>query len=480
MQIDKITTQIAEARQAKSQNPGLRPRACRRRITDLLVMGMCCLFGCLPGLLLAQTLAQTSSAPATFSGGGEIRIAVSGQAVAERNNAYRVGLRWLLQRYANRTGEVGIINHEETREALGTSENYVDAFEYARIPEGTSVGSQPASRAVRESGIATHWLTVQYSIPALDKLVALTRIAESSDESDESAQTNSSSGRASAWSNESLLWMLVQDDANELWVSHEITPHVVVRLTEVAGEFGTVIHFPTFDTTDLAMVGPENLESLDETAELRLRETASRYRYPRLVAGIVERQIAGGWQLGLARFDLTDAERPSERLDAEAPTLDSALQVLAGWMSGVVDATGKPLQSLSGSGVDEPLSFGGNSDASARIWFDGVVDGGSYRRIHRYLQEFDGLERARMLEINSKGVLFEVSPRSSLTGVSRALQSQTWLELGQSPQAVEQNNESSAQISDTTSATSAASTSSEASVSAAPVPKADLYMRYVF
>jgi len=277
---------------------------------------------------------------------------------------------------------------------------------------------------------------------------------------------------ASASSDESLLWLLIQDDATEIWVSGEITPHVVVRLTELAGNFGTAIHFPTFDTTDLAMIGPETLEALDPAAEVRLRETANRYRYSKLVAGIVQRQVAGGWELELARLDLTDAERATDRLEAQAPTLDSALQVLAGWVSGVVDAAGKPLQSGS-TNDDVPLSFGGSA----------------YRQIDRYLQGFEGLEHARMLEINGQGVLFEVSPRSALAGISRALQAQTWLERGDPPQTIDQGQSASTQIADAAAGPSTTATTSPSTLSAplgndnpapVPVPKADLYMRYVF
>jgi len=479
MQIDKITRQFANARLAKSFIPGCVPRALQRSLANLQALGICCLLGCLPGV----GFAQTSSSPAPFIGGGEIQIAVNGQDEIERNDAYRVGLRWLLQRYANRSGEVGVINHEQTRDALATPENYVDAFEYARIPDGTSVGSQPASNNVRSSGIATHWLIVQYSVPALDKLVALTRITDASEESGESGSTH-----ASASSDESLLWLLIQDDATEIWVSGEITPHVVVRLTELAGNFGTAIHFPTFDTTDLAMIGPETLEALDPAAEVRLRETANRYRYSKLVAGIVQRQVAGGWELELARLDLTDAERATDRLEAQAPTLDSALQVLAGWVSGVVDAAGKPLQSGS-TNDDVPLSFGGSAGTGARIWFDGAIDGGSYRQIDRYLQGFEGLEHARMLEINGQGVLFEVSPRSALASISRALQAQTWLERGDPPQTIDQGQSASTQIADAAAGPSTTATTSPSTLSAplgndnpapVPAPKADLYMRYVF
>ena len=190
--------------------------------------------------------------------------------------------------------------------------------------------------------------------------------------------------------------------------------------------------------------------------------------------------------MNLARLDLTNAEQASDRLEAPTATLDAALQVLAGWVSGVVDATGKPLQS--GSNTDAPLSFGGSEGTGARIWFDGAVDGGSYRQIDRYLQGFEGLEQARMLEINGQGVLFEVSPRSAFAEISRGLQSQTWLERGNPPPPTEQGQSASTQVSDAAAGPSTSATSSaplatplgNESPAPVPVPKADLYMRYVF
>ena len=124
-------------------------------------------------ILLFMDVAAAQSQPLTAAqlGGGEVQVAVNGQDERERQAAYRLGLRTLLQRYASRSDNPAIASSESAQEALGSAENLVDAFEYARIADRSAAGSIPVTRKVRDSAEVTHILTVQYSLAALDQLL---------------------------------------------------------------------------------------------------------------------------------------------------------------------------------------------------------------------------------------------------------------------------------------------------------------------
>jgi len=449
------------------------------------------------------SLSQTQPQTAAELGGGEVQVAVNGQDDAERQAAYRLGLRILLQRFASRSANPAIANSEYAQEALRSAENLVDAFEYARIADRAAAGSIPVTRKVRDSGEATHILTVQYSSAALDQLLS----DSANENSPDAGQTsNTTTANRARQVREALLWIMVQDDAAEIMIGSETAPAVVGRIRELAGGVGWVSGFPSLDVIDLAAVGPETLEALDQPSQELLRQAAGRYRFPRLLAGTVARQREGNWKLSLLSLDaLTDKSEASDdssepsatKIELQAETLDAALQLVVAWMSGGLNGGGdqSPDTDLTTGtaalGTSGAQSSFGSSAAGARIWFSGVVGGGDYARIAGFLENLPSVTSSRMIELRPGGLLFQIEPRSALAAASAELQGEQWLQLSSKPRSVAPETDSSigsASGSTTALNSNVASNSAAASTSGAPArdtaasndsPEADLYLRYI-
>ena len=459
----------------------------RRSFFSLLVLCVRCLvvFACMD-----VAVAQSPALTASELGGGEVQIAVNGQDESERQAAYRIGLRTLLQRYASRSDNPAIADSESAQEALDTAENLVDVFEYARIADLSAAGSIPVTRKVRDSGEATHIVTVQYSLVLLDQLL-VESINENNSDAGEIIDTTPA--RLAPEVREALLWILVQDDSAEIMIGGETAPSVVGRIKELTGGVGWVSGFPGLDVVDLAAVGPETLEALDQPAQDLLLQAASRYRFPRLLAGTVARQREGNWKLSLLLMDVLldetgqseseqSAEQATSTIELQAQTLDAALQLLVAWMSGGLDANGGLSSSTAeeqtnAAGPGTQSAFSGSTSEGARIWFSGVLTGADYARISGFLANIDGVSSSRMLELRPDGLLFQISPRSALAGASAELQGQQWLRLaseGTSGVPEADNNSSSQQAS----ASSSAATDQPTAVKN-DSPQADLYLRYI-
>ncbi len=433
-------------------------------------------------LFLSIAHAQNDGSSVRFRGGGEIQVVVNGQGEAERADAYRIGLRWLLQDYAISAGERQIINHEATRQALSEPEKFVDAFEYTRIPEGQPIGSLPMSPSVRDSGAATHWITLQYSVPALNQLVAAAN-EEPSDADDTPATADNQTGRQAVSSRQALLWLLIEDQNLQLWVAPDTAANVVARLTELAGSHGYRLEFPLFDVTELALVGPETLDNPGVEEETRLRESATRYRFNQLIAGTIKSKTAGGWQVDLLRLFIGLEDQVTQKFKTDAATLDAALQAVVGWLAGSLDQNGRLLPS-STPDQSQSQSFAVTSGNSARIWIGGSIDSTAITRLKQYFSQNEAVEHASLSEIRANGVLYQIAPRSSLASVSSDLQAQTWLELGSREDGGFTDIEPPASDQNSTGPTIADASNTGGAVTT-PVPEprspqADLYLRYVF
>jgi len=440
-------------------------------------------------------VAQSNALTAAELGGGEVQVAVNGQDEAERQAAYRVGLRTLLNRYARRADDPAIADSEAAQEALGAAENLVDAFEYARIADLAAAGSIPVTRTVRDSGEASHILTVQYSFAALDQLLAASNAEgqeQGESESDSDQNTNAAPASVARAAREALLWILVQDDGAEIMIGNETAPAVVGRVKELAGGVGWISGFPSLDVVDLAAVGPETLEQLDESSQVLLQEAARRYRFPRLLAGTVARQREGNWKLSLLSMDVVPespdasaepdgpAVQAVSTIELQAATLDASLQLVVAWMSGGLDANGATLSSSADAATTAATqsSFSTSADG-ARIWFAGVAGGADYARIADFLGNIEGITSARMVELRPDGLLFQINPRSALAVASAELQGQSWLQLSSRLPSQTGDTDTANGSLEGSSPDTASSTVAGNRAAQNESPQADLYLRYI-
>lgn len=358
--------------------------------------------------------------------GGEVQIATNGQDSEERDSAYRAGLRWLL---SSRAQDFASVDRDRINAVLNEAQDYVDAFEYIELPSQQALASVPVTKRVRDAGEATHLLSVQYSMVAI---TAALLVADGN-------QVSESAPRSQRVLNDALLWLLVRDGSSDLFVSDATTPIVTSRLRELAGGFGWVIDFPALDVTDLAYIGPDEIETTVQTvitAEAAaatpgltlspaLLKASERYGKDLVLTGFAEKNAAGTWQLRMRR----DFMRPDESLDqtfrpalsVSGTNFDQLLQQAMAWNAGVNAGS-------SFSGVTDS-SAGSLSDVTATVYFDGVGGAGEYLRLIKLLENLQGVEEASALEVGQNSLLIAFSPRSALASVSSALQSRDWLRL---------------------------------------------------
>ena len=325
-------------------------------------------------LLCAVCLVSGSAFAVT---GGEVQVATNGQDLQERNSAYRTGLRWLLN---NRPDAFGSIDQEQVNVVLNGAENYVDAFEFIELPGQQALNSVPVTAKVREAGEATHLLSVQYSVAASTAALSLELSTDTETPAQPSVRTLTSA----------LFWLLIRDGNKDLIVNDATTPGVASRLRELAGGFGWAIDFPELDVTDLAFIGPDEINNASQadvaaepaglTLSPEILRASERYSQDLVLTATAAKDAAGSWQLRVRR----DFVRPDESIDqafrepleAAGPNLDRLLQQAMSWNAGLGDGT-------TPAGFIDTAAIAANtlSDSGARIYVAGVGDARDYLRL---------------------------------------------------------------------------------------------------
>ncbi len=360
--------------------------------------------------------------------GGEVQVATNGQDTLERSSAYRTGLRWLLN---NRADELGALDRELVNVVLDEAENYVDAFEFIELPEQQSIAAIPVTAKVREVGAATHLLSVQYSVAAITAALSI-----ESDVVDETLQPS-----VRSLSN-ALLWMLIRDGNTDLIVSDATTPGVASRLRELAGGYGWTIDFPELDVTDLAFIGPDEINDASQadvaaepvglTLSPQLLQASQRYDQELVLTATAAKDAAGAWQLRMrrdfARPDATIDQTFRAPLTASGPNLDRLLQQAMSWNAGL-SGTDPGTVSDNSNTVAGDISGNGLTDSGARIYVAGIDGAAQYLRLMNIVNSVAGVEQTNALEIGQNSLMIGVSPRSALASVSSSLQTREWLRL---------------------------------------------------
>ena len=150
-----------------------------------------------------------------------------------------------------------------------------------------------------------------------------------------------------------LLWLLIRDGSSDLIVSDATTSGVASRVRELAGGFGWVIDFPELDVTDLAYVGPDEIDtavSTEISAEVAqatpgltlsptLLKASERYSKDLVLTAFAAKDAAGSWRLQIRRdfskLDTSIDQTFREPLDVSGSSLDRLLQQAMGWNAGL-------------------------------------------------------------------------------------------------------------------------------------------------
>lgn len=384
--------------------------------------------------LLVSALALSVSESAL--GSETVKVAVNGQDDNEKLDAYRIAMRWLLQR---RTAGSALANSEEIRAAIREAGNYVDEFEFQSAAE-TSLDRMPITGKVRETGQATHILTVTLSAEALDRLIAEQSLEL--EEPDQPSVTKRVDRRA-------LVWLLVVDEQREIFVSEAVAEPVVSRMRELAGGYAWNIYFPALDTLDLSLVGPDDLLQ-QKTA--RIEQASTRYQLPQLLTGVLTRQTGGRWS---GQWTLVDSSQQltvnSEsgdssdeqgsnpgsvrRFDEDAATLDEMLQRGVAWLVGEIDDKGEAAGSASSRLSANTGTGFGLRDSGALLWLGNIHSTSAYAKSMRFLGEIEELESVQPVFTAEAGMLLTVLPRSAISAISLAAADRSWLQQAAESQA---------------------------------------------
>ncbi|MBX2824188.1 MAG: DUF2066 domain-containing protein [Gammaproteobacteria bacterium] len=338
---------------------------------------------------LASTLTVAATDPAF------VEVAVNGQSTEEEAAALRVGLRIVLLRLASANQP---LSPAAVRRAEEEAASFVQQRSY-RIPgaEDRITRQTPLTDRVRETGQATHLLSIQYSREIINQLI----LAESETGDDDDAAEEAIDPRSA------LVWLLVVDGNQRVVVGGNSAANIMRRAREIGGGFGQQLQFPVWDDSEKQQMGGVDLR----TAEMSTILAASqRYRESVVLVGTLVRERGRNWNGVWRRF-----QGQSETQSAfESASLDQALQTGIRWLagSGNLSTVGDP--ALSTRAAARQL---GNEGL---IWIGSVTDTRAYARV---IELVDNLEGATVYlkSMLQDSLVVAVTPRTAVTDVARAL-----------------------------------------------------------
>ncbi len=327
-----------------------------------------------------------------------VNVAINGKTASEEFVAYRTAMRIVILREARRTGgDSSVFERDDVQDALRSAENWVLQVS-ARTFESTDVLTEQVAktRSVRESGVATHWLTIGF---APDSIVQL--VAEGQQSQATPAVADSEVAPQSA-----LMWMLIVDGERSILIGGENGSNIMNRSREIAGGVGYTTYFPSLDLEDTQAVRPETLQTDDQAVLLAASE---RYGQPVVVTAILTREQGRRWN---TRWNRYFNEQVTEQ-SFTAASLDKALQQGIGWLTG--SGTTDPVLSRSATTQGSSTFSSGSSSLTpgeGLIWVGGVSSVEQYANLVNMIGDIEGARVVYPKEINQSGVLLGIQPQS--------------------------------------------------------------------
>ena len=341
----------------------------------------------------------------------DVTVAINGKTTSEESVAYRSAMRIVILREARRTGgDRSVLEREQVLDALRSAENWVLQVS-ARPFESTDVLTEQNAKTsrVRETGVATHWLSVGFPPESIQQLVAQAQQSGQTTAPAAAAPTNDVAPQSA------LVWMLIVDGERSILIGGENGVNIMNRARELAGGVGFTTYFPALDLEDTQAVQPETMQSGDEPVLLAASE---RYGQPVVVSAILTREDGRRWNTRWSRYfneQVTDQS-------FTAPSLDRALQQGIGWItgSGSVDPVlSRNAGNQSGNGFSSRGT--GLTAGESLIWVGGVVTTAQYAKLINMISDIDGARVVYPKEVNQSGVLLGIQPQSVAQTVAARL-----------------------------------------------------------
>jgi len=339
-------------------------------------------------------------------------VAVSDRSESEQSVAFRVALRRVL---LNNSGDKTLLNRDDIRAGLANAQDFVEEVRYRTPEAGKVIGREiSVTDSVRKSGRATQLMTVTFNRARVLELID----SKSASRSEAAAQ---SVDAPFANVRDALIWVLIDDNGNDVLVDRATGVNIVRRSSEIAGGLGLSVTFPIVDPTDLATVSAADIR-VNNLA--KIIQASQRYGKNVVLIGDLSRQRTGGWTGRWVRLTLTGE---NEESTVNSTSLDAALQAGLGW-----------LKSPAGAGPSDSYVAGntrGPTISEALIWVSSVSSLASYADVLKFISGIDTVNLASVKEVSVDGIVFTVSPRGSVRDVATAVAGIDWLRQTGTPSA---------------------------------------------
>ncbi len=343
-------------------------------------------------------------------------VAIADRSDSEQSAAFLVAMRRVLLR---NSGDKTLLNRDDIRAGLANAEDYVESVAY-RTPEvGQVIGRDVSvTDRVRATGKATQLMSVSFNSSRIRQLIARKGNASSTTEpaADQSATPFASVRQA-------LVWLLIDDNGEDVLVGGSSGEKIVRRANEIAGGLGLTLTFPFVDSADQANLTADDLRSVDLE---KIIAASTRYGQQIIAVADLSRARTGGWTGRWTRFT---ADGQSEESSVTSTSLDAALQTGLGWLRSPDNAAGTATAFQLGN-------TSGPTQSEALIWVSSINSVASYADVLKFMASVNNVSIASVKEISVDGMVFSISPRSSVRDVVTALSSIDWLRQTGAPASV--------------------------------------------
>jgi len=370
---------------------------------------------CTISLLAASVLGVTNAHAQTDA--YSIQVAVVDRSDKEQQNAYQVGMRLVL--LAN-SGDKTLLNRDDVRAGLRAADTYVESFRYDSPAPGTVISQDtPLTDAVRNTGKATQFMSIQFNRQLIEQLIRPTSSAVPAPVENESFDPFANVSSA-------LMWLIIEDGGKQILVSGAAAQNVMERAREIAGGVGISLSFPAGDATDTQAVDVEDIKIANVDA---ITAASMRYAQPLTLAAHLTRTRTGSWEGVWLKL----AAGQQENQALSSGSLDEALQQGIGWLNP---------QSVDVTNAQQSFQSNPNTNLSSvegLVWVSPLRTTKSYAEVMALLSSLEGVSAAYPKEVLDGGMVFAIVPRSALPSVSNAASTRDWLRQGSTPSAAAQS-----------------------------------------
>lgn len=362
----------------------------------------CAFFACFVLLLSSMAIAQSSA----FSD----EVAVVDRSESEQQAAFIVAMRRVLLR---NSGDKTLLNRDDIRAGLANAGDYVEQVQYRTPDAGQVIGRDVSvTENVRLSGQATQLMLVSFNQTLIRELIAK-KASTSKPATAEENPTPFANVR------EAVVWILIDDNGQDVLVGRSNAENIVRRSNEIAGGLGLTLSFPQMDSADAASITAQDIR---ENNHEKILSASARYSSNFIAYADLTRARTGGWS---GRWVRLNRAGQNEESAVSSTSLDASLQTGLGWLRSNAAPAGAD---SAANGVDYVEgNTSGPTQSESLIWVSSVNNLTSYADVLKFMSSVNSVSVVSVKEVSTDGIVFTVSPRGSVNDVAAAAAGVDWL-----------------------------------------------------